>query len=128
MTKMEQLVQRAARMAAAKASAIPGWRADIRGLEQRKAGIERKIDEASKVEKRLATYQEAMQASKDEDPPCPECWMDRGQELALLPITSDTPEEVQYGCMECGFEASFPAQSVRSRTLVISPSSVSRAA
>ena len=128
MTKMEQLVQRAARMAAAKASAIPGWRADIRGLEQRKAGIERKIDEASKIEKRLATYQEAMQAAKDEDPPCPDCWMDRGEELALMPITSDAPDEVQYGCMECGFEASFPAQTVRSQTPVINATSARRAA
>ena len=115
MTKTEQLVQRAAQIAGAKAYAIPGWRADICDLEQRKAGIERKIDEARNVEKRLATYREAIQAASDEDPLCPDCWMDRAQELAMMPITSDTPDEDQYGCMECGFEASLPAQTVRSR-------------
>ena len=115
MTETEQLVQRAARIADAKASAIPGWRADICDLEQRKAGIERKIDEARNVEKRLATYREAIQAASDEDPLCPDCWMHREQELAMMPITiaSDTPDENQYGCMECGFEASIPAQTVR---------------
>jgi DNA-directed RNA polymerase subunit M/transcription elongation factor TFIIS len=117
MTKTEQLVQRAARIAHARATAISGWRADIRDLEQRKARIEREIDEATSVEKRLVTYREAAQAASDEDPICPDCWMDRAQELAMMPITSDTPNEIQYGCMECGFEASFPAQTVRSQPI-----------
>ena len=128
MTKTEQLVRRAAQIAGAKASAIPGWRADIRDIEQRKARIEREIDEARNVEKRLATYREAVQATSDDGPLCPDCWMDRAQELAMMPITSDTPDENEYGCMECGFEASFPAQTVRSRTRVISGRGARRAA
>lgn len=125
---MDQLVQLAAQIAAAKASAIPGWRAVIRDLEHRKAGIEQQIKEASNVEKRLATYQKATEATKDENPPCPNCWMHREQDLALMPITSDTPDEVYYGCMNCGFEASFPAQSVRSQTRVFSARSTRRVA
>jgi hypothetical protein len=113
MTKTEQLVQCAAQIAGAKASAIPGWRAIISDLEQRKAGIERAIDDARNVEKRFSTYREAIQAASEQDPLCPVCWMDRAQELAMMPMTSDKPNEYQYGCIGCGFEASFPAQSRR---------------
>ena len=109
----EQLVQRAAQIARAKASAVSGRRADIRDLNQPRTGIEREVDEGSDVAKRLATYHEATQAAKDEDPPCPDCWIDRGEQLAMAPITIDTLGEVQFGCMECGFEASFPARTVR---------------
>lgn len=83
----EQVVRRAAQIAGAKAAAV--------------------------FTKRLATYHEAIQAAKDEDPLCPDCWMDRGEDLAMAPITIDTLEEVQFGCMECGFEASFPARTIR---------------
>ena len=116
MTKTEQLIQRAAQIAGVETFAISGWRTDIR---------DHKILAASDLETRLAAYQEA---TKDEDPPCPDCWIERGQQLAMAPITSDTPDENQYGCMECGFEVSFPAQTVRSRTRVSSAKSARRAA
>ena len=83
----EQLVQRAAQIAGTKAAAV--------------------------FAKRLATYHEATQPAKDEDPPCPDCWMDRGEQLAMASIKIDTLDEVQFGCMECGFEASFPARTMR---------------
>lgn len=96
MTKTEQLVQRAAQIAGVQASAISRWRTGIRN---------RKTLAAGDLETRLASYHEA---ANDEDPPCPDCWIERGQQLAMAPITSDTPDEIQYGCMECGFAASSP--------------------
>jgi len=112
---MEQLIQRAAQIAGAKASTDTRRGADIGRLNRPKAGIGRKV-EASDVGKRLAAYHEAVQTVKDEDPPCPDCWMHRGEELAMAPITSDSLDEDQFGCMECGFEASLPARTRRYRT------------
>ena len=65
--------------------------------------------------RRLASYEQAMQVGQDGDPLCPDCWMHQGEELAMAPISSETPGEHQFGCMECGFEASFPARAIRYR-------------
>ena len=100
----EQLVQHATGIARAKACAVSGK--PVSDLSQ----LRKEVGAGSDAVKRLATYHEA---AKDEDPPCPECWMDRGEELAMAPMTIDTLDEVQFGCMECGFEASFPARTLR---------------
>lgn len=78
--------------------------------------------------RRLASYEEAIRAGQDEDPLCPGCWMHQGEELAMARISSDAPDEHQFGCMECGFEASFPVRATRYRRPQEQPRKRSRAA
>ncbi len=104
MTKTEQLLKRAVQIAGGNASAISGRKIDTRAPRLRRAGAERAINEANEVEQRLATYCAAIQAAKEEDPACPDCWIERGQDLAMTHIAGEWPDEHRYGCMECGFE------------------------
>jgi hypothetical protein len=79
-------------------------------LVQRAAQIARAKGDLAK---RLAAYRDVLHAAKDEDPACPDCWIERQDHLAMTPIACETQDEVQFGCMECGFEASFPARTAR---------------
>jgi hypothetical protein len=108
----EELVQRAAQIARAKASLASGRRTNIRDFGPPETAVERRADKQGDLAKRLAAYQEALQAAADEDPPCPDCWIGQ-EELAMAPIASETLDEVQFGCMDCGFEVSFPARAAR---------------
>jgi len=112
MTKMDQLFRRAAFVVGRNAAAISG-KADVRFLKPRRAAAGGAIKDANEIELRLSAYYAAVEAAKEEDPPCPDCWIEGGEQLALAPIASDWLDEHRYGCMECGFEEAFPASGVR---------------
>lgn len=88
----------AIRFGASLGAAKAALQREINGKNAEAKDLERRIEQIGNAPERATTFPVG-----DGKYRCPQCWVERGQEVLLQARTSDLPDEDLFVCKDCGY-------------------------